>query len=137
MSLAMIETLPGLERLYDLYSFNLVPLLGRWVAKDEASYRYLVESIRRFPDQPAFAALMGAAGLEQVRWRNLSGGIAAVSGAGAELWAVGSAGALVHWNGASWDSIETGTRRDFYSIFLGAQKQWIAGDLGTLLSKSR
>ena len=47
------------------------------------------------------------------------------------------AGALVHWNGASWDSIETGTRRDFYSIFLGAQKQWIAGDLGTLLSKSR
>ena len=44
----------------------------------EASYRYLVESIRRFPDQPAFAALMQGAGLEQVRWRNLSGGIAAI-----------------------------------------------------------
>ena len=55
-----------------------MPLLGRWVAKDEASYRYLVESIRRFPDQPAFSALMREAGLEQVRWRNLSGGIAAI-----------------------------------------------------------
>jgi demethylmenaquinone methyltransferase/2-methoxy-6-polyprenyl-1,4-benzoquinol methylase len=70
--------LPMIDRLYDTYSFNVVPLLGRWVAKDEASYRYLVESIRRFPDQPAFAALMRGAGLEQVRWRNLSGGIAAI-----------------------------------------------------------
>jgi demethylmenaquinone methyltransferase/2-methoxy-6-polyprenyl-1,4-benzoquinol methylase len=70
--------LPPLERLYDTYSFNVVPLLGRWVADDEASYRYLVESIRRFPDQGAFAALMQEAGLEQVRWRNLSGGIAAL-----------------------------------------------------------
>lgn len=70
--------LPPLQRLYDTYSFNVVPLLGRWVAADEASYRYLVESIRRFPDQRAFAALMQEAGLEQVRWRNLSGGIAAL-----------------------------------------------------------
>ncbi|MEK0082930.1 bifunctional demethylmenaquinone methyltransferase/2-methoxy-6-polyprenyl-1,4-benzoquinol methylase UbiE [Benzoatithermus flavus] len=70
--------LPLLDRLYDAYSFNVVPLLGRLVARDEASYRYLVESIRRFPDQPAFAALLKDAGLEQVRWRNLSGGIAAI-----------------------------------------------------------
>lgn len=70
--------LPLLDRLYERYSFTVVPLLGRWIAGDEASYRYLVESIRRFPDQPAFAALMQGAGLEQVRWRNLSGGIAAI-----------------------------------------------------------
>ena len=48
------------------------------LADDEDSYRYLVESIRRFPDQKAFAALLRDAGLEQVRWRNLSGGIAAI-----------------------------------------------------------
>lgn len=69
---------PALERLYDAYSFTVVPRLGRWVAGDEASYRYLVESIRRFPDQEAFAALMTDAGFGQVRWRNLSGGIAAI-----------------------------------------------------------
>ena len=69
---------PLLGQLYDRYSFNVVPLIGRYVAKDEDSYRYLVESIRRFPGQPAFAALMREAGLEQVRWRNLSGGIAAI-----------------------------------------------------------
>ena len=70
--------LPVLGQLYDTYSFNVVPLLGRYVARDEASYRYLVESIRKFPDQPSFAALMRGAGLEQVRYRNLSGGIAAI-----------------------------------------------------------
>ncbi len=70
--------LPALRGLYDAYSFNVVPLLGRWVAGDEGSYRYLVESIRRFPDQAAFASLIRDAGLEQVRWRNLSGGIAAI-----------------------------------------------------------
>jgi demethylmenaquinone methyltransferase / 2-methoxy-6-polyprenyl-1,4-benzoquinol methylase len=70
--------LPVLNRIYDTYSFNVVPVIGRYVAKDEGSYRYLVESIRRFPDQPAFAALMRDAGFDQVRYRNLSGGIAAV-----------------------------------------------------------
>ena len=70
--------LPLLDRFYDAYSFNLVPMMGRLVAKDEDSYRYLVESIRRFPDQQAFAALMQEAGLDQVRYRNLSGGIAAI-----------------------------------------------------------
>jgi demethylmenaquinone methyltransferase / 2-methoxy-6-polyprenyl-1,4-benzoquinol methylase len=70
--------LPVLDGIYDTYSFNIVPLLGRYVARDEASYRYLVESIRRFPDQQAFATVLREAGLEQVRWRNLSGGIAAI-----------------------------------------------------------
>ena len=70
--------LPGLGALYDAYSFNVVPRLGRLVAGDEGSYRYLVQSIRRFPDQRAFAALMTASGFDQVRWRNLSGGIAAI-----------------------------------------------------------
>ena len=73
--------LPLLERLYDAYSFSIVPLLGRLVAGDAASYRYLVESIRRFPDQEALAAILRAAGLEQVRYRNLSGGIAAIHSA--------------------------------------------------------
>lgn len=73
--------LPLLDRLYDTYSFNVVPALGRVVAGDAASYRYLVESIRRFPDQKAFAALIEQAGLERVRFRNLSGGIAAIHSA--------------------------------------------------------
>jgi demethylmenaquinone methyltransferase / 2-methoxy-6-polyprenyl-1,4-benzoquinol methylase len=70
--------LDGLRALYDRYSFTVVPWLGEQVADDRAAYQYLVESIRRFPDQAAFAALMRQAGLEQVRWRNLSGGIAAI-----------------------------------------------------------
>jgi demethylmenaquinone methyltransferase/2-methoxy-6-polyprenyl-1,4-benzoquinol methylase len=71
-------TLPGLDRLYDAYSFTVLPALGRLVAGDAASYRYLAESIRQFPDQRAFAGLIRAAGFEQVRVRNLSGGIAAI-----------------------------------------------------------
>ncbi|HRY24455.1 MAG: bifunctional demethylmenaquinone methyltransferase/2-methoxy-6-polyprenyl-1,4-benzoquinol methylase UbiE [Geminicoccaceae bacterium] len=70
--------LPVLDRVYDTYSFQVLPALGRIVAGDAASYRYLAESIRRFPDQPTFADLMRDAGFEQVRWRNLSGGIAAI-----------------------------------------------------------
>lgn len=73
--------LPVLDRLYDAYSFAVVPMMGRLVAGDAESYRYLVESIRRFPDQEAFAALIREAGLEQVRYRNLSGGIAAIHSA--------------------------------------------------------
>jgi demethylmenaquinone methyltransferase/2-methoxy-6-polyprenyl-1,4-benzoquinol methylase len=69
---------PALESLYDTYSFRVLPALGRWVAKDEESYRYLAESIRRFPDQETLAAKMRAAGLERVSHRNLSGGIAAI-----------------------------------------------------------
>ena len=63
---------------YDLYSFNVLPLLGRWVAKDEASYRYLAESIRMHPSQEELKAMMEAAGFERVEYFNLSSGIAAV-----------------------------------------------------------
>ncbi len=68
----------ALERPYDLWSFGVLPRLGRLVAGDADSYRYLAESIRTFPDQDALAAMMGDAGLERVRVRNLSGGIAAI-----------------------------------------------------------
>jgi demethylmenaquinone methyltransferase/2-methoxy-6-polyprenyl-1,4-benzoquinol methylase len=69
---------PGLDRLYDLYSFSVLPRLGELVAGDGAAYRYLAESIRRFPSQKAFAKAIGEAGFEQVKYRNLSGGIAAM-----------------------------------------------------------
>jgi demethylmenaquinone methyltransferase / 2-methoxy-6-polyprenyl-1,4-benzoquinol methylase len=72
---------PGLDELYDAYSFKLLPRLGGWVAGDEESYRYLAESIRRFPPQAEFARMIEAAGLSQVKVRNLSGGIAALHSA--------------------------------------------------------
>jgi demethylmenaquinone methyltransferase/2-methoxy-6-polyprenyl-1,4-benzoquinol methylase len=68
----------GLQWLYDRYSFNVIPPLGRAVTGDGDSYRYLVESIRRFPDQERFAAMIGAAGFGQVKYRNLSLGVAAL-----------------------------------------------------------
>lgn len=71
-------TLPALKPLYDAYSFRVLPLLGRLVAHDEASYRYLAESIRMHPDQQALLAMLRAAGLEGCRYHNLSGGIVAV-----------------------------------------------------------
>ncbi len=74
-------TIPGLDRLYDLYSDAMLPALGRLVAGNEGAYRYLVESIRRFPRQPDLARLMGEAGLGRPRWRNLAGGIAAIHSA--------------------------------------------------------
>lgn len=67
-----------LQPLYDAYSFNVLPELGHWIAKDRDSYQYLVESIRRFPDQQTFATLLQDNGLSGVRYHNLSGGIAAV-----------------------------------------------------------
>jgi demethylmenaquinone methyltransferase/2-methoxy-6-polyprenyl-1,4-benzoquinol methylase len=70
--------LPLLAPAYDAYSFRVLPALGRLVTGDEASYRYLAESIRMHPDQEALAALMGEAGLEDCRWFNLSGGIVAL-----------------------------------------------------------
>jgi demethylmenaquinone methyltransferase / 2-methoxy-6-polyprenyl-1,4-benzoquinol methylase len=69
---------PGLKPVYDAYSFTVLPWLGKVIAKDEASYRYLAESIRRFPTQPALLEMMQAAGLEQCRYHNLSGGIVAL-----------------------------------------------------------
>lgn len=72
---------PFLDRFYETYSNLALPALGRMVAGDEASYRYLVESIRRFPPQAELARMMGEAGLFRARWRNLSGGIAAIHSA--------------------------------------------------------
>ena len=66
------------SKLYDLWSFNALPQLGRIVARDEAAYRYLAESIRTFPAQHDLARMMSEAGFAQVRFRNLSNGIAAI-----------------------------------------------------------
>jgi demethylmenaquinone methyltransferase/2-methoxy-6-polyprenyl-1,4-benzoquinol methylase len=71
-------SVPALQWLYDRYSFNVIPALGQIVTGDRESYAYLVESIRRFPDQESFAGLIRDAGFEQVRFRNLSMGIAAL-----------------------------------------------------------
>ena len=70
--------LPLLARAYDLYSFAVLPRLGRIVAGDRDAYQYLVESIRRFPDQDELARRMREAGFERVGYRNLTGGIAAL-----------------------------------------------------------
>jgi demethylmenaquinone methyltransferase/2-methoxy-6-polyprenyl-1,4-benzoquinol methylase len=69
---------PGLDALYELYSFNVVPALGRAVAGDAEPYRYLVESIRRFPRPNAFGDMMRAAGFARVSHRTMSGGIVAL-----------------------------------------------------------
>jgi demethylmenaquinone methyltransferase/2-methoxy-6-polyprenyl-1,4-benzoquinol methylase len=71
----------GLDTLYDKFSFSVLPHLGEIVAGDGEAYRYLVESIRRFPPQAKFATMIEAAGLSQVKVRNLSGGIAAMHSA--------------------------------------------------------
>jgi demethylmenaquinone methyltransferase/2-methoxy-6-polyprenyl-1,4-benzoquinol methylase len=69
---------PLLDKVYDAYSFRVLPWLGGMVAGDRDAYRYLAESIRKFPDQQALAARMAEAGFGQVKVRNLSGGIAAM-----------------------------------------------------------
>ncbi|HEY9198480.1 MAG TPA: bifunctional demethylmenaquinone methyltransferase/2-methoxy-6-polyprenyl-1,4-benzoquinol methylase UbiE [Gammaproteobacteria bacterium] len=71
-------TLPGLAPLYDLYSFKLLPLMGRLIANDAESYRYLAESIRMHPDQNTLRGMMAAAGFEDCSYHNLSGGIVAL-----------------------------------------------------------
>jgi len=63
---------------YDLYSFNVLPLIGKFVARDEDSYRYLAESIRMHPDQETLLGMMRDAGFERCRYRNLAGGIVAL-----------------------------------------------------------
>jgi demethylmenaquinone methyltransferase/2-methoxy-6-polyprenyl-1,4-benzoquinol methylase len=70
--------IPQLRPAYDRYSMGVIPIMGRLVAKDAESYRYLVESIRRFPDQKKFAAMIERVGFGLVKYRNLSGGIAAI-----------------------------------------------------------
>ena len=67
---------PVLDKVYDLFSFNIIPHLGQLTSGDRDSYQYLVESIRKFPPQEEFASMIGQAGFEQVKYRNLSGGIA-------------------------------------------------------------
>jgi demethylmenaquinone methyltransferase/2-methoxy-6-polyprenyl-1,4-benzoquinol methylase len=67
-----------LEKPYDLYSFNVLPLLGRYVAKDEPAYRYLAESIRMHPDQETLKGMMEAAGLVRVDYHNLTLGVVAL-----------------------------------------------------------
>jgi len=70
--------IPALSRLYDAYSFNVLPWLGRFVAGDADSYRYLAESIRRHPDQETLLAMMQSAGLAGCRYHNLMGGVVAL-----------------------------------------------------------
>jgi demethylmenaquinone methyltransferase/2-methoxy-6-polyprenyl-1,4-benzoquinol methylase len=70
--------LPALARLYDTWSFHVLPRLGRRIAGDAESYQYLAESIRRFPDQQELADMLDAPGFERVDWQNLSGGICAI-----------------------------------------------------------
>ena len=67
-----------LQKAYDAYSFNVIPEIGARVTGDRASYQYLVESIRRFPDQRRFAAMISEAGFSQVDWTNFTGGVAAL-----------------------------------------------------------
>lgn len=68
----------AMQKLYDLYSFNVIPRMGKLIADDAESYQYLVESIRKFPDQDSFATMIQTAGFENVKYRNLSMGIAAM-----------------------------------------------------------
>lgn len=69
---------PGLQWVYDRYSFNVLPEIGHLVANDRASYQYLVESIRKFPDQDMFAQMIRDAGFENVKHRNLTFGVVAL-----------------------------------------------------------
>jgi demethylmenaquinone methyltransferase / 2-methoxy-6-polyprenyl-1,4-benzoquinol methylase len=69
---------PGLERVYDAYSFNVIPRLGQMVTGDAESYRYLVESIRRFPVAGAFAQIIEEAGFKRVTYRPMTGGVVAI-----------------------------------------------------------
>ena len=69
---------PGLDRIYELFSFKLIPPLGRAVTGDAESYQYLVESIRKFPKPNAFAEMIRAAGFSRVNWQSFSGGIVAL-----------------------------------------------------------
>jgi demethylmenaquinone methyltransferase/2-methoxy-6-polyprenyl-1,4-benzoquinol methylase len=69
---------PALAKAYDLYSFNVIPALGEMVTGDRDSYQYLVESIRRFPDQETFLGMVRDAGFERAAYRNLTLGVAAI-----------------------------------------------------------
>ncbi|MEO9515985.1 MAG: bifunctional demethylmenaquinone methyltransferase/2-methoxy-6-polyprenyl-1,4-benzoquinol methylase UbiE [Paracoccaceae bacterium] len=66
----------GLQKLYDMYSFNVIPQMGQMIANDRDSYQYLVESIRNFPDQDIFLGMLQAAGFENAKYRNMTMGVA-------------------------------------------------------------
>jgi demethylmenaquinone methyltransferase/2-methoxy-6-polyprenyl-1,4-benzoquinol methylase len=70
--------MPMLDHIYDQWSMNAIPKIGKWVIGDGEPYRYLVESIRRFPNQKAFAAMISQAGFSRVDWTDYTGGIAAL-----------------------------------------------------------
>ncbi len=70
--------MPGLNKAYDFYSFNILPLMGKAIANDEDSYRYLAESIRMHPDQETLKQMMQQAGFERCSYHNMSGGIVAL-----------------------------------------------------------
>ncbi len=70
--------IPGLDKIYDLYSFKVLPLMGRVIARDEDSYRYLAESIRKHPDQETLKSMMEQTGFARAHYFNLSGGIVAL-----------------------------------------------------------
>ncbi len=67
-----------MQKAYDLYSFNVIPVMGQVVTGDRESYQYLVESIRKFPDQETFASMIRTAGFDQVKYRNMTMGVAAL-----------------------------------------------------------
>ena len=69
---------PLMQKAYDLYSFNVIPAMGQMIAGDRESYQYLVESIRKFPDASSFAAMIRAAGFEEVAFRTMTMGVAAL-----------------------------------------------------------
>jgi demethylmenaquinone methyltransferase / 2-methoxy-6-polyprenyl-1,4-benzoquinol methylase len=74
LEFAPVET-PVIDRIYDAYSFNIIPPMGRMITGDGEPYRYLVESIRKFPKPEAFARMIGAVGFRRVAFRPMSGGI--------------------------------------------------------------
>ena len=69
---------PLAQKAYDLYSFNVIPTMGKLITNDRSSYQYLVESIRKFPDQETFLSMVQQAGFKNASYRNLSLGIAAL-----------------------------------------------------------
>ncbi len=71
-------TIPVLDKVYEQWSFNAIPRIGKMIAGDDEPYRYLVESVRKFPNQPSFAAMIADAGFERVSFRNFTGGVAAL-----------------------------------------------------------
>lgn len=83
-------TQPLLRQAYDAYSFTVIPRIGQLVAGDADSYQYLVESIRQFPDQEAFAEMIRAAGFKAVTYENMTHGV--VRGGGAGRWRGGAVG---------------------------------------------